>query len=48
MAAEWHEHHDHVIAPGEIVHARPELFNDPRRLVTERHRRRPRPVTVNC
>ena len=47
MAAGRHEHAYHVVAAGEVVHARPELLHHARRLVPERHRHRPWPVAVD-
>ena len=47
MPAARDEHHDDMIADLEIVHARPELLHDAGRFVTQHHRRRPRPVSID-
>jgi hypothetical protein len=42
MSAAGDEHHNHVIARGEVLDAWPDLLDDARRLVPERHRQWPR------
>jgi hypothetical protein len=47
MSATGHEYEHHVIAALEIGDAFANLFHHPRRLVSERHWHRARPVAVN-
>ena len=47
MPAARDEHHDDMIADLEIVHAGPEFLHDAGRFVTQHHRRRPRPVSID-
>ena len=47
VSARGHEHHDDVVADGEIVDAFAQRLDDARGLVAECHRKRPGPVAVD-